>query len=338
MLDGEKNVPRAPLNPASNEVPPSGAARQMRRLLPLALFTVLISSAPAQVDGNSVQTIVTVDGRSAATIPAQSVTVSVKGGAQVTGFTPLRGDDAGLQLLILLDDSARRDLALQYGDVKTFIMSLPQTTQVGVAYMQNGTARFAQAYTSDHAAAAAALRIPGGTVGSNGSPYFVLTDLVQHWGAAESHGGVPLRAGAIRREVLMFTNGVEAYDSGRFDPNNLYVQHAIDESQRAGVIVYAIYVRDLGTAGLADAEANNGQNYLVQLTGATGGKVYYNGTFSSPDFRPYLDDVKRKLDNQYELRFTINAKPSNGPIGLKVKAKGVKIIAPQQVYATAPSK
>lgn len=294
----------------------------------LGLFSVAASSALAQALGKAV---VTVEGGQAV-IPPQAVHLSVKGGsAQVTNFRPLRGDGAGLQLLILLDDSARRSLSLQYNDIKAFIMSMPATTQVGVAYMQNGTARFAQMYTADHAAAAAALRITSGTAGSNGSPYFVLTDLIKRWAPAESPSGIALHPGAVRREVLMFTNGVEAYDSGRFDPNNPYVAKAISDSQRAGVIVYAIYVRDVGTGGFGEAEANNGQNYLVQLTDATGGKAYYIGNSSSPDFRPYLDDVKKKLDSQYELAFTTSAK-SKDSVGIKVKVAGAKVIAPQRVF------
>jgi hypothetical protein len=211
------------------------------------------------------------------------------------------------------------------------MMSLPDTTQVGVAYMLNGSARFAQNFTNNHAAAAEALRITSGSSGSNGSPYFVLSDLVKRWSPEQTGSG--LRPGAMRREVLMFTNGVEAYDSARFDPENPYVQSAINDSQRAGVIVYAIYVRDVGFGGFGEAEAYNGQNYLVQLTDATGGKTYYVGTNSSPDFRPYLDDLKQKLNNQYELDFMANLKRRTDSVGIKVKVDGAKnVYAPSRAY------
>lgn len=294
----------------------------------LGMFALLAPAALAQSRG---QTVVTVQS-SQPNIPAQAVNLSIQGGkAQVTSFTPLRGDGAALQLLILLDDSARRNLALQYNDLRTFITSMPATTQVGVAYMQNGTARFAQQFTTNHEQAAAALRIPSGVAGGNGSPYFVLTDLLKRWSPEEQSGGVALHPGAVRREVLMLTNGVEAYGGGRFDPNNPYVRQAISDSQRQGVIVYAIYVRDQGTNGFAEAEASNGQNYLVQLTEATGGKTYYNGTFSSPDFRPYFDDLKQQLDSQYELKFTTDAK-SKDSVGIKVKINNAKVRAPTRVY------
>jgi hypothetical protein len=307
--------------------------RMIGRHITAALILTALSVSPsafAQTGSASGKAVVTVEGAKEA-VTRDSVHLSVKeDNAQLTDFVPLRGERGGLQLLILIDDSARRSLSLQYNDLKAFMMSLPDTTQVGVAYMQNGAARFAQNFTNNHAAAAEALRIPSGTPGSNGSPYFVLSDLVKHW-APEQTGN--LRPGAMRREVLMFTNGVEAYDTARFDPENPYVQSAIDDSLRAGVIVYAIYVRDVGFGGFGEAEAYNGQNYLVQLTDATGGKTYYVGTNSSPDFRPYLDDLKQKLNNQYGLDFTGNLKRRTDSVGIKVKVDGAKnVYAPSRVY------
>jgi hypothetical protein len=306
------------------------------RHITAALILTALSVSPfafAQTGSASGKAVVTVEGAKEA-VTRDSVHFSIReGDAQVTDFVPLRGERGGLQLLILIDDSARRNLALQYSDLKAFMMSLPETTQVGVAYMQNGSARFAQNFTNNHAAAAEALRIPSGTAGSNGSPYFVLSDLVKHWSPEQTGSGIPLRPGAVRREVLMFTNGVEAYDSARFDPENPYVQSAIDDSLRAGVIVYAIYVRDVGFGGFGEAEAYNGQNYLVQLTDATGGKTYYVGTNSSPDFRPYLDDLKQKLNNQYELDFMANLKRRTDSVGIKVKVDGAKnVYAPSRIY------
>ncbi len=310
--------------------------RRSLAALTLATLTFALSafafSALAQTARGSGSAIVTVDGPQGF-IPAESVRLTVReGDAHLSTFTPLRQERAALQLLVLLDDSARRSLALQYDDIKSFILSMPETTQVGVAYMQNGTARFAQTYTSDHAAAAAALRIPSGTPGSNGSPYFVLSDLLKRWSPEQAGSGQPLRPGAVRREVLMFTNGVEAYDGGRFDPQNPYVLSAIRDSQRAGVVVYAIYVRDIGFGGLGDAEANNGQNYLVQLTEATGGKTYYIGNDSPPTFRPFLDDLKAKLDNQYKLTFTTTLKRKETSVGIKVKVPNKKLYAQSRVY------
>ncbi len=99
----------------------------------------------------------------------------------LTGWVPLRGERSGLQLVVLLDDSSRGNLGLQLNDIKSFLTGLPPTTQVAIGYMRNGTPNLVQNFTSDHAQAAKALRLPAGIGGSNGSPYFCLSDLVKHW-------------------------------------------------------------------------------------------------------------------------------------------------------------
>ena len=154
----------------------------------------------------------------------------------VTGWTPAKGENAGLELFILLDDSANATLASQFDDIRQFINSQSLTTKVGVAYMQNGTAKVAQELTADHAQAAKSLRLPMGIGGVNGSPYFSLVDLVKRW-----------PAGSPRREVLMISDGIDLY----YESNDLqdpYVSDAIEQAQRAGVIVYAIYNRGAGHA------------------------------------------------------------------------------------------
>ena len=57
----------------------------------------------------------------------------------VTGWVPLQGDRAGLQLFILIDDSSRATLALQYSSLVEFIKAQPASTAIGVGYMRNGT-------------------------------------------------------------------------------------------------------------------------------------------------------------------------------------------------------
>ena len=48
-------------------------------------------------------------------------------------------------------------------DLKTFINAQPSTTLVGVGYMRNATVQIVQDLTTDHAAAAKALRLPLGS-------------------------------------------------------------------------------------------------------------------------------------------------------------------------------
>ena len=63
---------------------------------------------------------------------------------QVTDWTAAKGDHAGLDLFILIDDAAQHTVSSQFGDLREFIYSLPTTTSVGVGYMRNGTVQIAQ--------------------------------------------------------------------------------------------------------------------------------------------------------------------------------------------------
>ena len=99
----------------------------------------------------------------------------------VSDWLPLRDGHAGLDFVILIDDAANTSLGSQLEDIRTFIENQPPTTAIGVAYMQNGGVRFAANPTTNHAAAAASLRLPMGSVTAIGSPYFSLEDLIKRW-------------------------------------------------------------------------------------------------------------------------------------------------------------
>ena len=62
---------------------------------------------------------------------------------RVTGWTPARGENAGLDLFILIDDASDRSLGSQLDDLRSFINAQPQSTSVGVGYMRNGTVQIA---------------------------------------------------------------------------------------------------------------------------------------------------------------------------------------------------
>jgi len=62
----------------------------------------------------------------------------------VTGWTPLKGDRAGLELFVQIDDELSTTVGNQLDDIRKFINEQPASTKVGVAYMQNGIARVLQ--------------------------------------------------------------------------------------------------------------------------------------------------------------------------------------------------
>ena len=241
---------------------------------------------------------------------------------EVAGWVPLRGERSGLQLVVLLDDSSRGNLGLQLNDLRSFVTGLPPTTQVAIGYMRNGTPNLVQDFTSDHAQAAKSLRLPSGTAGGNGSPYFCLSDLVKHWPGGDSN---------VRREVIMVTDGVDRYSGARFNPDNPYVQAATSDAQKAGVIVYSIYYRGAGRFDQSAAAMDGGQNYLTQVSSSTGGKVYLEGFGNPVSFAPFLSDIQRKLQNQYELSFVSTAKPGLQSIRVKTSQPNTTLEWPSRV-------
>ena len=296
------------------------------------IFSAIAYALPAvaqQADTVSAQTVVTVVPKGEAPeLQRQNLKVWADGKeSEVTSWQPLRGDRAGLELVVLIDDSARSSIGLQMNELAKFIQGLPPTTLVGVAYMQNGRAAFEQDLTADHALAAKAIRLTNGIPGGNASPYFCLSDLAKRWPSEDQKN---------RREVLMITDGVDRYNL-RYDPDDPYMQASITDSQRAGIIVYSIYFRDTGRLDRSGYETNAGQNLLTQVTQATGGNLYWQGLSNPVSFQPYLQDLSKRLENQYELGFTARARSKPDLVQLKVKAdvSRVNVVAPQRVAVGA---
>jgi hypothetical protein len=82
---------------------------------------------------------------------------------------------------------------------------------------------------------------------------------------------------------------------------------AIDDAQRHGVIVYAIYSPGLGHSGHSFWRMDWGQNHLAQLGEATGGEAYMLGFGTPVSFEPYLAEIAEHLDRQF--RVTVLLKP-----------------------------
>jgi VWFA-related protein len=290
-------------------------------------FTVAGAVRPLPAQETSVgRAVVTVNSKAAeevTTVPRQSMSVFENRKRQeVTGWAPLRGERSGLQLVVLMDDSSGGNLGLQLNDIKSFLAGLPPTTEVAIGYMRNGTPNLVQNFTSDHEQAAKALRLPEGTAGTNGSPYFCLSDLVKHWPGGDSN---------VRREVIMVTDGVDRYSGARFDPENPYVRAATSDAQKAGVIVYSIYYRGAGRLDRSLLVTDGGQNYLTQVSGDTGGKVYLEGLGNPVSFAPFLSDIQRKLQNQYELTFVSAAKPGLQNIRVKTTQPNTTLQWPARI-------
>jgi hypothetical protein len=293
----------------------------------------LLGSAPAfcQSESNQGQgqAVVTVlpkhEGEVPSSVANQDLAVKLNGkNAKVTKWTSLQGPENRLELVVLIDGSARNSLGSQLEDITRFVKSLPPNTKAAIAYMENGNAVFAGPLSADHAQVLSALHLPGGTRGSDASPYFCLSDLAKRWPSGDRDA---------RREVVMVTDGVDNYQR-QYDPDDPYVQAAIKDSVRARLVVYAIYWQNQGRADNTAYANNTGQNLLGEVTQATGGKSFWQGTGNPVSFAPYLDELTRRLRNQYELGFIgrLDGKAEMESLKLKLSAPGTEIDSPQEVF------
>ena len=256
-------------------------------------------------------------------VSQQDLGVKVNGkDSDITGWTPLRGAEDKLELVVLIDSSAH-NLGRQFDEIKHFVQNLPPNTQVGIGYMENGHAELAGPLSSDHAHVLENLHLPTGT---SASPYFCLSDLAKNWPSTERRA---------RREVVMVTDGIDPYNR-RFDPEDSYVQAAANDSVRAGLVVYSIYWngRSGADSSASEMSSNAGQSLLVQVSQATGGRSYGIAMGNPVSFQPYLDDLALRLQNQYELSFNapLDRKPAIESLKLKVNGFAAEVDSPQEVF------
>jgi hypothetical protein len=270
----------------------------------------------------------------------------------VDHLIPARGDNAALQLFILIDDTCDTSIGNSLNDLRDFISAQPATTVVGVAYMSNATIQIAQNFTADRAAAAKAVRLPRGSLSSMDSPYLSLISLIKGWPEQK-----------VRREVLMVSDGI---DRLRSDPTTRAAYSpsygratrapvpttsmssgmatispdadtASTTAQRYGVIVHGIYASGVGRMGRNSWEAQLGQGGVGKIADESGGEYYSLGTQTLVSFKPYLDRLQRVLDNQYYLVFGAVPKNKAGlqRVRISTEASSFEIAAADNVWVPA---
>jgi len=262
----------------------------------------LVAAAPSfpqqviyQGQGEAVVTVLPKhEGEVPPSVANQDLSIKVNGkSAKVTKWALFQSPGNSVELVLLIDGSARSSLGRQMEDMARFINGLPPNVKAAVGYMDHGRALFAAPLSADHAQVARQLHLPGGSAGSDSSPYFCLSDLAKNW---------PSKDADARREVVMVTDGVDNYQRG-FDPSDPYVEAAITDSVRGRLVVYSIYWKSQG--GFGQNENNIGQNFLSEVSQATGGKAFWQGMGNPVSFDPFFDELTRRLRNQYELRFEL---------------------------------
>ncbi|HWW97939.1 MAG TPA: hypothetical protein VNY74_09580 [Edaphobacter sp.] len=309
-----------------------------KRILSLTLFALALPgiTALAQQEGSTpTQALVAFDSKSPVSPTAKDVTLKVDNrNTALLNLAPIPPN--GAQVALLIDDGLRTSIGSELNNLKAFLTSLPQGTEVFVGFMQNGrvvSANDMTGFTTNRAAAAQSLRLPLGLPGASASPYFCLSDFVKNWPSnAENQSGLSSQQPTHKaRIVLMITNGVDPYNGSTSITNqdSPYVASAIADAQRAGVPVYSIYYSDAGFR--RNRGSFSGQSYLLQVAQETGGETYYQGTGSPVSLVPFLKQFQNALAETYVATFPVEGNKKMVSLKLSTTLPKTKINAPQEV-------
>jgi hypothetical protein len=274
---------------------------------------------------------------------------------KVDQLIPAKGDNAALQLFILIDDTCDPVIGNNLNDLRDFINAQPATTAIGVGYMSNATIQIVQNFSSDHAAAAMAIRLPRGNLSSMDSPYLSLISLIKGWPEQK-----------VRREVLMVSDGIDRLRSERMSNREMApttptngraplssrssptvstgmttmspdVDSASRAAQRYGVIVHSIYATGAGRLGRNAWEAQLGQSGVAKISDETGGEYFALGIQNAVSFKPYLERLQRIFDNQWYLVFQAVPRNREGlqRVNLSTQVANADIAAADNVWVPA---
>ncbi len=201
-----------------------------------------------------------------------------------------------LSLAILIQDDLNSRVNLQLKDIKEFIRSLPEGSRVMVAYIRGGTIQVRQKFTKKLDKAAKAIRIVlSSSAVAPRSPYDGVLDALKRF------DGLPTG----RRAILLVSDGLDVSqgfaNSSPLLSNDLH--RAILKSQRRGVAVYSFYSSATYTETGNSILVGNGQGSLNKLADATGGRAFFQGTFTPVSYLPFFKDLTLALNRQFALTY-----------------------------------
>lgn len=280
--------------------------------------------------------------------PLQKEDVKVKSGKNnlsVTQLIPAEGNNAAMQLMILIDDTLDQSVGNNLQDLKDFVTAQPASTLIGVGYMSNSTVKIALNFTADHEAAAKAIRLPRSSFSAMDSPYLSLISLVKGWPQQR-----------VRREVLIVSDGIdrlrgEKPQRSQLGPNFGPVYHSMptisvdaasasEIAQRYNVLVFSIYAQGVGRAGRSSWDLQIGLSGLTKIAEETGGECFSLGTSQLVSFKPYIGRLQKMLGNQYYVVFnTIPGKKAGlQRVRVDTELSNSELLAPDNVWVPAAGK
>lgn len=295
-----------------------------QKFLCMAFLSPLIAWTQSQSpQGIPVQIVVSVGHFYSERVPVptrDNLTVSAGlAEAPVLEVTPLHDP---IDLFVLVDHCSSCEPGSKFEELQKFLLSQAPTTRIGVAYIKDGQLQIAVNPTLDRDRVIKGLSAPEGAKPAN--PFVALADLIRQW-APESP----------RRAVLMISNGIDP-DSGA-GARNAAAEAAIEQAERAGVVIFAMYHPSADYANADWSKLYEGQVQLAHVASESGGEAYFLGFGPMPSLAPFLADLGDHLANQYRLRFL--AKPGAAgtfeDITVRSTSRDVEIMAPSRVWVPA---
>ena len=243
----------------------------------------------------------------------------------VTAWFPAQGDNAALQLAVLIDDGAA-DFGQHLEELRRFIQAQPKTTNIGVFYASTGMTVTAAPFSADHDAVAKKVRITFGSTGTSTSIYLSLIDVLRK-----------VRSLPGRREILLIGDG---HDRLRGDlPESPDLDSVIASAQRSGIVVHTLYTR-VGRLGRASFSLTLAQGNLTLVAGETGGQAFFQGLETPVSYTPFLDQLDMALHNQHFLTFTtprsLKRKGEFRAFKVTTEQRNTAITAPSRAYVPGP--
>jgi hypothetical protein len=197
-----------------------------------------------------------------------------------------------LNLAILIQDDLVSQVSNELGVTRDFIRSLPQGSQVMVAYITAGTLQVRQPFTNDLDKAARSLRIP--TASLTSAPFNPYVEVVEALRNFEKDG-------TKANPLLLISDGLDT--SRGFDStaagHTIDIDRTINEARKRNVSIFSFYAPSVGLTSHNRLAASYGQSSRNRVSNETGGKAFFQGTSGFVTFDSYFSRLREALNRQY---------------------------------------
>ena len=198
-------------------------------------------------------------------------------------------------IAVLIQDDLVSHVSNEIRGIKDFIRRLPEGARVMTGYLSAGSLRVTQDFTTDRERAADSLRILLSS--GSASPFNPYVEVLEALRRFDSQPGG-------RRMVLMVSDGLDVSRGFRSASPMLSMDldRAINEAQRRGISVFAMYAPSVGLTARSHRAMSYGQGSLVRIADETGGDAYFSGT-DFVSFDPYFREFTELLGRQWLLTY-----------------------------------